>query len=313
MTEATDNLTATAAAPDKTATATAAADTATKTTATIADSAVSDKAVAAPADWPEGWRNKLSGDDKKELARLERFGSPADVYKAYRAMEQKMSSGEMKAKLPDNATPEQLAQYRKDNGIPETPDKYDLTMPNGLVIGEQDKPLVNEFLKEMHGVNASPETVKSALSAYYKIVENQKVQAAEQDSNFRAESEDALRKEWGGDFKRNVAMVSELLESAPAGLKDKILGGRTAEGKLLGDDPAVLKFFANMSREINPAATVVPGAGFNAPTAIADEITNLNRQMGDRSSDYWSKDKGPALQARYRELVGAQQKMKAKA
>lgn len=279
---------------------------------TIVEGNTKDKPVTAPADFPEDWRTKLAANDPKELARLERFGSPADVYKAYRALEQKMSSGLLKEPLPKDATPEQLTQFRKDNGIPETPDKYDLTLPGGLIIGEQDKPLVNEFLKEMHTANASPEHVKSALAAYYKIVQNQKVQVAEQDSGFRSESESALRSEWGGDFKKNVGMVSTLLETAPPGVKDKILGGRTAEGKLIGDDPAVLKFLAGVSREINPAATVVPNAGYNAPTAIADEIKDLTRQMGNRASDYWSKDKGPALQQRYRDLVTVQEKINKK-
>jgi len=258
--------------------------------------------------WPDDWRAKIAGDDKKELARLERFASPSELHRSYRALEQKLSSGEVKQALPKDATPEQLTEYRKSNGIPETFDKYDTSLPNGLVIGEQDKPIVDEFLKEMHAANATPDVTKAALASYYKIVESQTAQRQTEDAQYKEQSQDALRGEWGQDFRRNINLVNNLLETAPEGVKDRLLAARLADGKLLGDDPATLKFLVSMAREINPAAAVVPGAN-NAPAAISEELANLNRQMGDPRSDYWSKDKGSQLQARYRELVTAQQKL----
>lgn len=284
----------------------------------LASGGSDDKPVAAPADWPEAWRAKLSGEDKKELARLERFGSPADIWKAYRALEQKLSSGEVKSSLPKDATPEQLSQWRKDNGIPEAPEKYEINLEGGLVVGEQDKPRVDEFLKAMHGANASPAQVNAALNAYYKLVQTEETQLAEADSNFRSTAEDELRAEWGGDFRRNVNMVSSLLDSAPGEVGDLLRGGRTADGKLLGDHPAVMRWLVNMAREVNPVATVVPNAGANGAQAIGEEIASIEKAMRDRSSDYW---KGPkaqggketVMQVRYRELVDSREKMKARA
>src|SRR3546814_3644725 len=55
--------------------------------------------------------------------------------------------------LPIYATPEQIAEWRKEQGIPEKPEDYDLKFDNGLVIGEADKPLVAEFLKASHATN----------------------------------------------------------------------------------------------------------------------------------------------------------------
>jgi len=65
---------------------------------------------SAPADWPADWRQKLAGEDKKTLERLGRMASPADLFKSYRALEQKVSAGELKKGLPENATPEQVAR-----------------------------------------------------------------------------------------------------------------------------------------------------------------------------------------------------------
>lgn len=312
----TDNLDATAPAPEVTTTEATTEAKAEVTTETIATGSVAEKPVAAPADWPDDWRNKFAGEDKAHLKQLERFASPNDVFKSYRALQARISSGELKSALPKDQTPEALATWRKENGIPEKPEEYDLALDDGLVIGEQDKPLVGEFLNEMHAANASPAAVKSALSAYYKLVAKQQAELIEADSNFRDESETALREEWGGEFRKNVNLVTNLLASAPEDVRLKIEAGRTPEGRKLGDDPAVLRWLANLSREVNPAATVVPGSGNNSGAAIDDEISTIEKAMGDQSSEYW---KGPKpdgkdtkMQIRYRELITARDKIKAR-
>lgn len=309
----TDNLDATAPAPQVTTTETTEAEVKTET---IAAGSVAEQPVAAPADWPEDWRTKFAGEDKAHLKQLERFASPNDVFKSYRALQARISSGELKSALPKDQTPEALAAWRKDNGIPEKPEEYDLALDDGLVIGEQDKPLVGEFLNEMHAANASPASVKSALSAYYKLVAKQQAELAQADSDFRRTSEDELRSEWGGDFQRNVNLVTNLLNAAPEDVKLKIEAGRTPDGRMLGNDPAVLRWLANLSREVNPAATVVPGSGNNSGAAIDDEISTIEKAMGDKNSEYWKgakpDGKDTKMQIRYRELITARDKIKAR-
>ena len=271
---------------------------------TIATGAVDDKPQA-PADFPEDWRSKLAAGDEKELKRLERFGSPNDVYKAYREIEKKLSSGTVKSELPKDATAEQLASWRKDNGIPETPDGYDTALKD-IVIGENDKPLVNEFLKEMHSTNASPTAVKSALTAYYKLVEQQNIDRENGDVDFKAESLGALQSEWGADFRKNVNMVANLLATAPEQVAARIEHSRTPEGRLFGDDPAMMKWFNQLAREVNPAQAVVPNAGSNAANAMADEKKAIEGRMGTAAYT-------PADRARHMEIVAAEEKIKSRA
>lgn len=268
---------------------------------TIVAGAVDDKTPQVPADFPEDWRVKLSAGDTKELARLERFGSPTDVYKAYRALEQKMSSGKLKSDLPQNATPEQLTEWRKDNGVPETPDGYDTSLSD-ITIGENDKPLVDEFLKEMHNSNASPTAVKSALKAYYNLVEKQNLERESSDIDFKAESLGELQSEWGADFRKNVNMVANLLATAPTEIAQRIEASRTPEGHKFGDDPAMMKWFNQLAREVNPAAAVVPNAGSNAANAMADEKKAIEAKMG--TAAYTQADR-----ERHMEIVNAELKM----
>jgi sulfite reductase alpha subunit-like flavoprotein len=268
--------------------------------------AVQDAGNTKPAD---DWRVRMAGGDEKELKRLGRYATEADVYKAYRELEKKKSSGELRAPLPENPTPEQLAEWRKDHGIPESPDKYDLTFDNGIVIGEHDKPLIDKFVSKMHGENASPAQVKAALASYYEILGEQQQALAESDSDFKEQALEGLREEWAGDYKRNLNAVNGLLQSLPEETRLAFETARTADGKLIGNDPAVIKWLAQTAYEINPAATIMPSSLNNPGQAINDEIASLEKLVGDKQSDYWKGPNAAKNQARYLELLTARDKI----
>ena len=61
----------------------------------------------------------LAGEDTKALERLARYGSPTDVTKALIEAQTKLSQRAEPVRLADNATPEQISEYRKGLGVPE--------------------------------------------------------------------------------------------------------------------------------------------------------------------------------------------------
>lgn len=260
---------------------------------------------AAPQDWPDDWRTRLAGDDEKTLKKLERFNSINDVVRWAQNLEKKMSSGEFKQALPDDATEEEIAQWREQNGVPESPDKYDLDV-DGLVIGEDDKPHLDDFLQQAHESNMPNEMVKQVVSWHYQNIEKQQESMAEADADFQAESQQALREEWGGEYKQNINQIKNLLSSAPEGIEERLLGGRTADGKVVGNDPETLKWLAGLARQINPVATVVPGAGANQASAVQDEIQQIETVMRTEPDKYW---KDPKMQARLKELYDASERL----
>lgn len=279
---------------------------------TILGGTPEEKTVAVQADWPEDWRQKLVGDDARLLKRFERYGSPKDLANALINAQNKISSGELKAGKPADATPEQLAEWRKANGIPDAPDKYDLTLPDGLVIGDADKPLVGEFLTAMHEADASPTQVKAALTAYYKTQDAEAAKRADAVANQREESMVALRQEWGPDYTRNVNMVNSFLGKLPDGVGNKIVSATDANGLPISNDPAIARWLAGLAREDNPLAAVVDGSGDKAK-GLADEILSFKAKMGDKNSDYWKGPMAEQNQKRYRELLEADARVKARA
>jgi hypothetical protein len=262
--------------------------------------------------WGDDWREKYAGEDADKLARVSRYASPTAAFDGLIALQNKVRSGEFKstAPYPTDGKPEEQAQWRAENGIPEAPDKYDLTFDNGLVIGEDDKPIIDDFLSFAHDKNLSPDAVKAAVEWKFQHEEKMAEARAEQDAEVQQSTEDALRAEWGNEYRANINRITGLLDTAPEGVKDQILGARFQDGTPLASDPGTLKWLIDMALQINPATTLVPGAGDNVLGAVEDEIKTLEGMMGNRSSEYWKGPKAADMQKRYRDLVAGREKMK---
>lgn len=278
--------------------------------ATILDgvSDTADQTQEKPQDWPEDWRERAAGGDDKLLKRFSRYAAPGDAFKALTEAQNRIAAGLKPAPLAADATPEDVAAWRNDNGIPEKPGDYDLTLPGGYVIGEADKPVIDEFLQHAHTANMRPEQVQGALSWYYETQEKQAQALAEADARTFSDTEDALRQEWGTDYRRNVNLAASILDAAPAGVKENMLGARLADGTALGNNPDVLRWLTTMAREINPLATVVPGSGATATAALDNEIATIEARMGGDAATRAAYFKDDKAQARYRELIAVRDK-----
>lgn len=266
-----------------------------------------DKTVTAPADWPDDWRDKAASGDDKFRKRLDRFASPADLVRSYRALEQKVSSGEVKQPLPENATDEQKTAWRKDNGIPDKPEAYveKVALPNGMVVGEADKPLIGEFAKMAHGKNWTPGQFNDALSFYYETQDKEQQAVLARDSEHRKTAEDALRGEWGNDYRRFTAGIDNFLGSAPDGLGKLLAGGRLADGTMIANDPRFIKWMNGLNMELNPASTLVP-AGSDAGKALSSRKAEIEKRMREDRSGYF---KDQPMQAEYLKILEAEERM----
>jgi hypothetical protein len=170
--------------------------------------------------WPDDWQSRLSKGDEKLAKQFGRYASPEAVGEALIAAQNKIRSGQLTQALPENPTEDELKSWRKDNGIPEAPDKYDLKFDSGLVIGEEDKPIIDSFLETAHGKNLNPDQAKAAVEWYYQEQERQEQAIQEQDNEQRQEALDALNVEWGANFRPNINRVEGLLSKFPEDIRD---------------------------------------------------------------------------------------------
>jgi hypothetical protein len=264
-----------------------------------------------PAEgWGEDWRQKYAGEDDKALKRLERYASPKALIDALFEAQKKISAGDFAKPLAADATPEQAAEWRKANGLPEKAAGYFDKLPDGLVIGDDDKAIFESFAEKMHAKNVAPEVMHEVVRWYNEYAEAQVEGLAEKEASSRATAEEALRDEWGADYRANVNMVNGLLSAAPEGVKDALHTARLPDGTPLGNHPAVLRWLAQTARELNPAATLIPGSGEGNANSLDAEITNIEKQMRENRTGYMRDEK---TQARYRQLLEAREKLARKA
>lgn len=263
--------------------------------------------------YSDDWRQQLAGGDEKLAKRLERFTDPAGLLKSWRAAEQKISSGEFKrATPPENASEDEVKQWRYENGIPDAPEGYsDIKIDEKLYNEEEDKPYLESFYKYAHEQSIPKPYVEKFLGYLFNNRKDQFDKIAEGDAEDKTSAEESLRAEWGGDYKINMNLMSGLFDGVSPELKESIFDARLSDGTKLVNNPDVVKFFVTQAREINPAATVVPNSGgANAAKSIDEEIADIQKFMQSNREEYF---KDNAKQERYRELLQAREKLQKKA
>jgi len=248
----------------------------------------------------KNWRDDFAGDDDKFKSTLERFSTPADMGNAFREAQGLIRSGSAKAPPAEGATDEDVAAWRQANGIPAEASGYMDNLPDGLVIGEQDREIMGDFMGVLHSMNVAPEVGHAVINWYNEFAEDQQDQLADMDSEHHQETEDALREQWGGDYRANINLVGSLIESTfGAEYKEVLLNARDPEGRAIMNIPGVLEGLAELSRKVNPVAQIATPAGGDPAQSMNDEIAEIEKYMKDDRKAYNNDE--PA-QARLRQL-----------
>jgi len=232
------------------------------------------------------WRVDIAGDDAKFKSQLDRFSTPADMGKSFREAQATIRGGMYKQAPAPDATDDDIKAFREANGIPAEPEGYFENLPEGLVVGEADKEIFTDFATKMHSKNVSPEVMQEVIGWYNGFAEQQQEQLAEIDHSHHQETEDALRNEWGSDYRTNINMVSKLLETTfGEQAKDAILNARDGEGRAIMNIPEIVKGLAGLSRKMDPLARVISQNNDPAQT-LNNEIAEIEKFMRTNRKEY---------------------------
>lgn len=244
------------------------------------------------------WRDPIAGDDDKFKSTLGRYATPADFGNAHREAVQKIRAGDIGPSAPGpEATDEDLKSYRTEIGVPLEAEGYLKDLPDGLVVGENDKELMLDFMGKLHSVNAPPAIGHAAIEWYNDLEERMQTAQQDNDGKESQETTDELRDAWGQDYRTNMNLITSLLNSSfgdEAG--DMLTNGRFADGRGFFNNVEVMKGFANLARLANPVAPLIPNDAKQLQ-GMHDEIKEIESKMGTQE---YKKDEG--MQARLREL-----------
>lgn len=235
----------------------------------------------------------------KTLARLKRFPSLNEALDWAFNSDKKIADGSYKKPPGEKATPEELTAYRELNGIPETPEGYLEKLPDGLVIGDEDKPIVDHFLKAFHAKHTDPAVVSSAIKAYYDMVDE--TEGARQQANVAAKAavDDEMKAEWGPEYPQNVGMVNAMLEGMPKEAQEELLQSTMPDGSQILNSPNFMRWMAETAKALNLTGSVAPSGQADA-VGIEQEMADLAKASGDKYGPYW---KGPAHPTRKGETI----------
>lgn len=262
-----------------------------------ADTTTTTTADTSKGVWPEDWHARMAGDDERELRQIKRYESPQAIWKKARALEARLSSGELRPMLPKDPKPEELAAWRKDNGIPEKPDGYDL---KDLKIPAADKAIVGDIVARLHASNASPDVVRNAVQSYYEVRERQVQERVSKDEDNRVKALDTLNQEWGTLFRRNVNLVEGLLNKFPESVREALKSARLPDGTAIFNSADAMRGFAALALELNPAGIVVPASGGDIGKSAMQEYKDIQKLMREKRKDY---DRDAGKQQRFSELI----------
>lgn len=255
---------------------------------------------------PDNWREeiaKLMGDDPKYMKQMARYTDFAGFAKTFFHAQDKIRSGEISNGLPKDATPEQLADWRAANGVPESPDKYEAHLDEGLVLGDADARILSEAYKTAHQHNISAQAMSDLTNAFVKARQVEAEAIAAEDGVHQLTTTRQLKDTWGGDYQTNLNMIRGLVGQMPSEIADKFMSARLADGRAVFNSPEVLVYFADIARKLDPAATVVPNSS-NPVASINEEIKALESRMG---TNEWYKDQ--AANDRLMQLYEARERM----
>ena len=266
-------------------------------------------AAVPPGDWPSDWREKVAGNDAAYLKSLARLGSPLDLAKKARSLEQKLSSGEYLKPFPDKGTAEEQATWRKESGIPDKADGYlaAIKLNNGLVLGENDKPIAASFAEIASKNRWTPAQYNEAVSWYYDQQEAQKANQSDADANYHRENIGALGAVYGASLNRELGMVKGFLGSHfPKDVADNMLVARDSTGRMLGDNAQFIQALNALAREVSPLGVMLPAGTSDPAKVAADELGEIR---ASRRADPDGYNQNFKMQARELELIEAQLKV----
>lgn len=271
---------------------------------------VVDKVVEVKPAFGDDWRQQLAGTDDKDLAWLSRFPDAKALWGSFKEAQKKISSGELKKPLSANPTPEELAQHRKDFGVPDTVEGYEYELSDGMVIGEADTAIVNAMKEVLHNENIPSKAFNSLVNAFFEARQEEAAIEDQRQEQIQFDSEEILRKDWGGNYLPNMFALKNFLSAMPNGLGEELLNARLSDGSKVGNNAEAIRALTAVALDINPAGTVVPGSSGNQVQAVQDEIAQIEHVMNTNLAAY---HKDTEMKARYLKLLDARLKLQKRA
>lgn len=259
-----------------------------------------DKAASAPPEWRE------TITDPKLRAIADRVNSPTDLVKSIVDLR---TDNSKRIKVPEEGAPEEdVAKYRKALGIPDKPDGYKITPPEGVELSEADKKVLDAMLPLAHKAGVPAKAMNDLVNGFLGQQRELQTKFVEDINKYNQESEASLKREWGKDFEPNLNLANRFAESSAkaAGVpefKSFLENTLLATGGRLGDHPLMVKYLAGVGRRSSEGELSI-GFSPQERSSVQEQITSLNNSVPPGSPAYLEASHQAKLQGLYDKLYG---------
>lgn len=230
------------------------------------------------------WRAAI--DDTRLRGFAERFASPVEAVRSAFELRQKLSTS-LTPPGPD-ARPEQVAEFRRRLGVPDSHAGYDVALPEGLpeplLPNEAVQANIDAFLQAIHGAGATQEVAATAVDWYYGYLAEGLAQQERQQSEAREAAAAELRREWGGEeaFRRNGELARRAAVALGGGRFGRFLEQTKAGGLALGDHPEFIRAFTAIGQRMAEDSLLLGEGEVSADAET--RLAELTRQIHDAAA-----------------------------
>ena len=226
------------------------------------------------------WKDSISEEFRKD-PNIEKFTEIDALAKSY--INATKMIGQDKLAIPtNNSTEEAWNEVYDKLGRPESAEKYSLDAKSKVV--SLDDNAVKQFAETSHKLGLNNKQAQGLLEFYKTNMEGTAQQAKIDTETAQAQSEQALRSEWGREFDTKVKQAGSL---AKANIKPEVLDMTLSNGTRLGDHPEIIKGFAKIAGMMAEDKIVsTESESVQSNQNIQDEIDSI---VNDKASPYWNK------------------------
>jgi hypothetical protein len=211
---------------------------------------------------------------------LRLFSDPASLAKSY--VHAQRMIGADKIPLPGkSATDDEWRQVYRRLGAPEDAKAYDIKL-GADVMGDNEMQGFRNAAFEAGLNNKQADTVAKFMD---QTLTQARAQFEQQADEARYTGEQELRKEWGQAFDQKVELAYKAAVDTlgTADLLDEI---KLADGRMLGDHPAVVKMFARIAEQLGEDNLI---GDTSEMVMTPNEASSRISEMTRRDSPYWDK------------------------
>ena len=232
------------------------------------------------AEAPKVDFKSLLPDAYKNEKALQNFQDMDGFVKSY--LHSQKLVGSDKIPIPNKyATDEDWNAVYEKLGKPKSPDGYEYNLPKEAKLDDNS---LKAFSAEAHKLGLLPKQAQGIIKYYNDLAGASETEANHKAEAARNEAEKNLRKEFGSTYNDRITAAKKLATST---LGNEFLNSTLLQdGSKLGDNPTVVKAFADLAAQMSED-NIVKG---DAPAYMSNkEINKQIASLQQPGSAYWDK------------------------